>query len=197
MDTNELYGEIGRIRTDMINGIKDLMKSRNVTELDMSHMSYSPVIINSDDDELDMSLKKIEITEGNVLSVLCSNEFSSAVMTEGRIDVERLVETYNFIEEHIDEIIEFGDGKHEVKKNEILTRYEMEYVPEKGLWIVVDAYSEEEAMEKYKNGEGFLDDSCLPNPDEMFDEIDDEEPYVETNEEGGAEPERNIEEDNA
>ena len=107
--TNPFIKEVRQIRQAMIDNIIDLMKKHNVNEVYCSCLTNCPVIHFGICDDDVTTLDTIELVSGDNYEYILfngSSDFSNGVVYANQMDIELLVEVYNWVMDYEDELFE-------------------------------------------------------------------------------------------
>ena len=107
--TTPFMAEIKKMRKAMVENIIDLMKKHNVSEVYCSYLTDCPVIhVGICDDDV-TTLDTIEYVSGDNYEYILlngSSELSNGVVNASQMDIELLVEVYNWVMDYEDELFE-------------------------------------------------------------------------------------------
>jgi hypothetical protein len=101
--------EVRQMRKAMVENIIDLMKKHNVNEVYCSYFTDCPVIHNGICSDDVTTLDTIELVSGDNYEYILFNgnsDFSNGVVNASDMDIELLVEVYNWIMDYEDELFE-------------------------------------------------------------------------------------------
>lgn len=107
--TTPFIKEVRQMRKAMVENIIDLMKKHNVNDVYFPHLNNCPVIHNGICSDDVTTLNTIELVSGDNYEYILfegSSDFSNGVVNASDMDIELLVEVYNWIMDYEDELFE-------------------------------------------------------------------------------------------
>lgn len=111
--TIPFINEVRKMRKAMVENIIDLMKTHDVKEVYCSHLTDCPVIhIGICDDDV-TRLDTFELVSGSNYEYILlngSSDFSNGVVNASQMDIELLVDVYNWIKDNKVELFENNEG---------------------------------------------------------------------------------------
>ena len=100
---------IAKIKTELLEGIKSFMESRNATEINVTFSSNCPLVIHGDDDWNTYTLDRV-ILQTNPENTLyriwfdASSSYDNISVAADNINIELLADIVEWLEENAEEI---------------------------------------------------------------------------------------------
>lgn len=107
--TTPFIKEVRQMRKAMVENIIDLIKKHNVNEVYCSYLNNRPIIHNGICSDDVTTLDTIELVSGDNYEYILfngSSDFSNGVVNASDMDIELLVEVYNWVMDYKDELFE-------------------------------------------------------------------------------------------
>lgn len=95
-----LIKKIKETRQSIIDNVVNIMKKHNVSEIYCNYLNYTPLITKS------MILNTISLTNNNEIKLWCSNENKNTYVFADELDIQLLIEFYQWFIDYEDEIFE-------------------------------------------------------------------------------------------
>ena len=95
-----LLGKIKETRKSIIDNVVNIMKKHNVSEIYCNHLTYTPLLIET------MTLDSISLTNDDKIELWCSNEIENDHVFAHHLDIELLIEFYQWFIDYEDELFE-------------------------------------------------------------------------------------------
>ena len=95
-----LVVKMKEIRQSIIDNVVNIMKKHNVEEIYCNYLNYTPLLIKT------MSLDSVSLTKNNEITLWCSDEDENDYIFADYLDIELLIEFYQWFIDYEDELFE-------------------------------------------------------------------------------------------
>ena len=96
-----LVGKIKEIRQSIIDYVVNTIKKHNVNEIYCNYLTHTPQLIGGD-----MTLDSVSLTDKDEIKLWCSDEDENDYVFADDLDIELLIEFYQWFIDYEDELFE-------------------------------------------------------------------------------------------